>query len=86
MQHSSSDVTFSGLLNTIDGVASSEERLLFMTTNHLDRLDSALIRPGRVDLIQHVGNATSFQVSNLIILFNYVTFIFKYEQLFFLDC
>lgn len=63
MQHSSSDITFSGLLNTIDGVASSEERLLFMTTNHLDRLDPALIRPGRVDVIQHVGNATSFQVS-----------------------
>lgn len=43
-------VTFSGLLNAIDGVASAEERVLFMTTNHVHRLDPALIRPGRVDV------------------------------------
>jgi chaperone BCS1 len=49
-------VTFSGLLNAIDGVTSTEERILFMTTNHIDRLDSALIRPGRVDVKQYFGN------------------------------
>ncbi|KAF8533620.1 P-loop containing nucleoside triphosphate hydrolase protein, partial [Trichophaea hybrida] len=43
-------VTFSGLLNAIDGVASKEGRLLIMTTNHREHLDEALIRPGRVDL------------------------------------
>lgn len=43
-------VTFSGLLNAIDGVASKEGRILIMTTNHRNRLDEALIRPGRVDL------------------------------------
>jgi chaperone BCS1 len=43
-------VTFSGLLNAIDGVASKEGRLLIMTTNHRSHLDEALIRPGRVDL------------------------------------
>lgn len=32
-----SRVTFSGLLNTLDGVASSEARILFMTTNYLER-------------------------------------------------
>ena len=32
-----SRVTFSGLLNTLDGVASSEARVLFMTTNYLER-------------------------------------------------
>ncbi|XP_043541418.1 mitochondrial chaperone BCS1-like, partial [Chiloscyllium plagiosum] len=30
-------LTFSGLLNALDGVASAEARLVFMTTNHLDR-------------------------------------------------
>jgi len=55
-------VTFSGLLNTLDGVASSEERLVFMTTNHLDRLDPALIRPGRVDLKQEIGLASKSQL------------------------
>jgi chaperone BCS1 len=42
-----SRVTFSGLLNAIDGVASAEARLLCMTTNYVQRLDDALIRPGR---------------------------------------
>lgn len=40
----------------------SEERLVFMTTNHVDRLDPALIRPGRVDYVQIVDNASDFQV------------------------
>ncbi|RPB03978.1 P-loop containing nucleoside triphosphate hydrolase protein [Choiromyces venosus 120613-1] len=43
-------VSFSGLLNAIDGAASREGRILIMTTNHRERLDPALIRPGRVDL------------------------------------
>lgn len=30
-------VTFSGLLNCLDGVASTEARILFMTTNYIDR-------------------------------------------------
>jgi len=61
----SSDVTFSGLLNVLDGVASSEERLVFMTTNYVDRLDAALIRPGRVDVVQLIDNASDFQVMEL---------------------
>ncbi len=32
-----SRVTFSGLLNTLDGVASTEARIVFMTTNYLER-------------------------------------------------
>ena len=42
-------VTMSGLLNTLDGVASQEGRILIMTTNHIGNLDDALVRPGRVD-------------------------------------
>jgi len=42
-------ITLSGLLNAIDGVASSEGRLLCMTTNHIDKLDPALIREARID-------------------------------------
>ena len=43
-------LTFSGLLNAIDGVAAQEGRLLFLTTNHPELLDPALVRPGRVDV------------------------------------
>jgi chaperone BCS1 len=42
-------LTFSGVLNALDGVAAQEGRLLFLTTNHPERLDAALVRPGRVD-------------------------------------
>ncbi|KAL5396372.1 hypothetical protein PMIN03_012966 [Paraphaeosphaeria minitans] len=43
-------VSLSTLLNVLDGLASSAGRLLIMTTNHIERLDPALIRPGRVDM------------------------------------
>jgi chaperone BCS1 len=42
-------VTLSGLLNVLDGVASQEDRVLIMTTNHPEKLDQALTRPGRID-------------------------------------
>lgn len=43
-------ITFSGLLNAIDGIAAAEGRLLVMTTNHIDKIDPALRRPGRSDV------------------------------------
>lgn len=63
--YSGANVTYSGLLNALDGVASAEERIIFMTTNHIDRLDDALIRPGRVDMTVHLGNATEWQMERL---------------------
>ncbi|QPC72370.1 hypothetical protein HYE68_003122 [Fusarium pseudograminearum] len=50
-------LSLSGLLNILDGVASQEGRILIMTTNHLEKLDKALIRPGRVDKIVQFGLA-----------------------------
>ncbi|XP_065269751.1 mitochondrial chaperone BCS1 [Emys orbicularis] len=58
-------LTFSGLLNALDGVASTEARIVFMTTNHVDRLDPALVRPGRVDLKQYVGPCSCWQISRM---------------------
>lgn len=43
-------LTLSGILNAIDGVASSDGRILIITTNNLSNIDPALIRPGRIDL------------------------------------
>ncbi|GAA5851775.1 hypothetical protein JCM8547_001206 [Rhodosporidiobolus lusitaniae] len=59
-------VTFSGLLNALDGVASStSQRILFLTTNHLEKLDPALIRAGRVDLKELIDDATAYQAREL---------------------
>ncbi|KAI8091780.1 BCS1 N terminal-domain-containing protein [Thamnidium elegans] len=62
-------ITFSGLLNSLDGVASAEERIIFLTTNHVEKLDPALIRPGRVDLKEYLGNATDYQIKKMFLRF-----------------
>ena len=53
-QRSAQDTTgisFSGFLNCIDGMLAPQNgRILLMSTNHINHLDPALIRPGRVDL------------------------------------
>ncbi|EJD42258.1 P-loop containing nucleoside triphosphate hydrolase protein [Auricularia subglabra TFB-10046 SS5] len=58
-------LSLSGLLNAIDGVAAAEGRLLFATTNHLERLDPALSRPGRMDVWVEFKNATKWQAEQL---------------------
>jgi chaperone BCS1 len=50
------DVSLSGLLNVLDGVASQEGRIVVMTSNFGDQLDSALVRPGRIDKMIFLGN------------------------------
>jgi mitochondrial chaperone BCS1 len=44
------ELSFSALLNTLDGAGAVEGSISILTTNHRDRLDPALIRPGRCDL------------------------------------
>ncbi|KAH9029270.1 hypothetical protein EDB85DRAFT_2290935 [Lactarius pseudohatsudake] len=58
-------LTLSGLLNALDGVAAAEGRILFATTNHLDQLDPALCRPGRMDVWIDFKNASKFQAEHL---------------------
>ena len=58
-------ISLSGLLNAIDGVASHEGRVLLMTTNFPEKLDEALIRPGRVDMKVQFTNATRSQICEL---------------------
>lgn len=53
-------LTLSGLLNFIDGLWSTcgDERIIVFTTNHKDKLDPALLRPGRMDMHIHMGYCT----------------------------
>ncbi|KAI3705209.1 hypothetical protein L1987_75443 [Smallanthus sonchifolius] len=55
-----SKVTLSGFLNFIDGLWSScgDERIIIFTTNRKDKLDPALIRPGRMDVHIHMSYCT----------------------------
>lgn len=42
-------ITFSGLLNALDGLMSADGLITVLTTNHVKKLDSALVRGGRID-------------------------------------
>jgi mitochondrial chaperone BCS1 len=61
-----SKLSFNGLLNALDGVTAQEGCLVFLTTNHLERLDPALIRPGRCDLHLLINNASSGQIAGML--------------------
>lgn len=43
-----SNITLSGLLNALDGVAAPEEHIIILITNKIEELDEALIRAGRI--------------------------------------
>ena len=62
-------LSLSDLLNGIDGITGQEGRLLFMTTNHPEKLDPALVRPGRVDLHAKFKLATKAQVEQMFLKF-----------------
>ncbi|GJX08870.1 AAA-ATPase-like protein [Tanacetum coccineum] len=53
-------ITLSGFLNFIDGLWSScgDERIIIFTTNRKDKLDPALLRPGRMDVHIHMSYCT----------------------------
>ena len=61
--------TLSGLLNQLDGVSSNHGRILVMTTNHVDKLDPALIRPGRIDQKLELGYCSRQQIVDFYKLF-----------------
>jgi AAA+ superfamily predicted ATPase len=58
-------ITFSGILNGLDGISTSEHQIVFITTNHIEYLDPALIRPGRVDYIMRFDYATKEQIIDI---------------------
>ena len=43
-------ITLDDILNIWDGINETPGRILIMTSNHYDKLDPALIRPGRIDI------------------------------------
>jgi chaperone BCS1 len=54
-------VTLSGLLNVLDGFYAPTGMLFVMTTNRIEALDSALLRPGRIDYKLFLGAASDRQ-------------------------
>lgn len=67
--HAQVRLSFSGFLNALDGVATQEGSVLFMTTNHAEQLDPALIRAGRIDERVELGACDQDQLRRLFLKF-----------------
>jgi AAA+ superfamily predicted ATPase len=63
---SSDKLTLSCILNTLDGVLENYGRILIITTNYPEKLDSALIRPGRIDLKINFTKCTNKMIHDII--------------------
>ena len=57
-----SPLTLTGVLNTLDGVSSLNGNIVFMTTNHLEKIDSAVYRSGRIDVVTELPDVSSESV------------------------
>lgn len=68
--HAQVRLSFSGFLNALDGVATQEGNVLFMTTNHAEQLDPALIRAGRIDARVELGLCDEDQLRRLFLKFH----------------
>lgn len=62
-------VSLSALLNVLDGVHSKDGMITFLTSNHPDRLDPALLRDGRIDVRCDLNPPTRRQAERLFLRF-----------------
>jgi len=60
-----STLSLSGLLTSLDWIDPAEGRLLFVTINHVECLDPALSRPGRMDVWVNFTHATKRQAERI---------------------
>merc|ERR1712004_283381 len=61
----SSKLTLATLLEVLDGVMEMDGRMLIITTNYPERLDEALIRPGRIDMKVKFGLCTAASIMEM---------------------
>jgi AAA+ superfamily predicted ATPase len=50
-------VTYSDILNILDGISSAYGNIIFITSNHIEKIGKSLLRPGRIDIIEYVPYA-----------------------------
>lgn len=74
-------VTLSDILNIIDGVLETPGRILILTTNYPEKLDTALLRPGRIDLLVNFKECNTLQLRQMFEHFYEGKFNFNYTLL-----
>jgi chaperone BCS1 len=58
-------ITLDDILNLWDGIRETPGRILIISSNHYDKLDPALIRPGRIDITHELSNASHNTISEI---------------------
>ena len=58
-------VSLSGLLNSLDGIASPEDCIIIMTSNHPERLDETILRKGRIDIHESIEPLEGYLVEEM---------------------
>tara|TARA_Y100000992_G_scaffold35525_1_gene19866 strand:- start:80 stop:535 length:456 start_codon:yes stop_codon:yes gene_type:complete len=58
------NITLSCILNLLDGLIEHHNRIVILTSNHYNKLDPALIRPGRIDIEIELDNASIDQIND----------------------
>jgi energy-coupling factor transporter ATP-binding protein EcfA2 len=65
-QDNKEQLTLAFILNLLDGILETPGRIIILTTNHPDKLDSALVRPGRIDLDIHFNRCSRETIVELV--------------------
>jgi len=60
-------LTLECVLNTIDGIVELHDLMLIFTTNHLEKIDSAFTRPGRIDYVLNLGLASTETIKQMLL-------------------
>lgn len=60
------ELTLAFILNLLDGILETPGRIIILTTNHPEKLDSALVRPGRIDLNVHFSSCSNETIVELV--------------------
>jgi ATP-dependent 26S proteasome regulatory subunit len=58
-------ITLDDILNLWDGIRETPGRMLIITSNHYEKLDSALTRPGRIDITHKLDNASRNTIADI---------------------
>lgn len=59
-------LTLSGILNSLDGIVSLHNKVVFLTTNAYDGIDPAVLRKGRIDHIYEIGKLQNAEIREYI--------------------
>lgn len=55
-------LSMTGILNSLDGIAPLDNCIIFLTTNHIENIDEAIYREGRVDHLLEVNEVSGDSV------------------------